>query len=130
MKQSLVISLALLVLVASMGNGLTVAVFKFNQERIEALFCVNKAKPAMHCHGKCHLGKLMAANNDHKNPASPLTSLADAYKIVLFQSLSDYLVPSLDADAELPQPDGYRGLHSLLIVAAIFHPPSLPALYC
>lgn len=31
--------------------------FKINQEEIAAEFCVNKAKPEMHCNGQCHLKK-------------------------------------------------------------------------
>ena len=27
------------------------------QDRIEELFCVNKDKPKLQCHGKCHLAK-------------------------------------------------------------------------
>ena len=39
--------------------------FKFNQEYITNVFCVNKDKPELHCDGKCYLKKKIDTAKNH-----------------------------------------------------------------
>ena len=41
-----------------------------NYDYISKVLCVNKAKPQMHCNGKCHLMKKLAAASENEKPAS------------------------------------------------------------
>ena len=54
-----VFSVFLIVLSLFLGfqQAIIVMHFKLNQERIEQAYCVNKNRPAMECHGLCHLRK-------------------------------------------------------------------------
>lgn len=48
--------------------------FYVNQEEIAAALCVNKDKPAMQCHGQCHLAKQLQ-QQDKKDQQSPEKAL-------------------------------------------------------
>ena len=49
--------MTILFLLVSFQQALIIVHFKLNQQNIEQEFCVNKAKPELQCHGKCHLKK-------------------------------------------------------------------------
>ena len=57
MKKVFSFTMTMLFLLVSFQQGLIIVHFKLNQKNIEQEFCVNKAKPEMQCHGKCHLKK-------------------------------------------------------------------------
>lgn len=38
--------------------------FKFNQDFIATVFCINKNKPTLKCNGKCYLKKKIAINHN------------------------------------------------------------------
>lgn len=47
----------ILILLVSFQQALIIVHFKLNQYKIEQDFCINKSKPELQCHGKCHLNK-------------------------------------------------------------------------
>ncbi|ALW86707.1 hypothetical protein AUC43_17455 [Hymenobacter sedentarius] len=49
--------LAALMLLQTLGQEVLVVDYQLNKARITALYCVNKARPQLHCNGKCHLAK-------------------------------------------------------------------------
>lgn len=57
MKKTFSILMTMLFLLVSFQQALLIVHFKLNQKEIEKEFCVNKAKPQLQCHGKCHLKK-------------------------------------------------------------------------
>jgi len=57
MKKVFSITMTMLFLLVSFQQALIIVHFKLNQKNIEKEFCVNKAKPELQCHGKCHLKK-------------------------------------------------------------------------
>ncbi|MCB0514553.1 MAG: hypothetical protein R2798_14130 [Chitinophagales bacterium] len=57
MKQIFVILLALLVILINFREAAIFVSFKYNQEFIAQYLCINRDKPEMQCHGKCHLKK-------------------------------------------------------------------------
>jgi hypothetical protein len=69
--------LTALLLLQSVGRELLVLHFAVNQARITARFCVNKARPALHCDGKCYLAKQLrrAENGSTKAPAGTLAKI-------------------------------------------------------
>jgi hypothetical protein len=65
--------LIVLMLVQSFGRELLVVDYALNQARITRLYCVNKARPRLHCNGKCYLAQKLrkAEDAEKKAPASP-----------------------------------------------------------
>lgn len=41
--------------------------YAINQDYIKQTLCVNKARPELHCEGKCYLGKELAKNGSQDN---------------------------------------------------------------
>ena len=69
--------LVVLVLLQTLGREVLVMNYQLNKARITELYCVNKARPQLHCNGKCHLAKqLRKADNDNKKaPAGSITKM-------------------------------------------------------
>ena len=57
MKRLLAYLLTVLLLLQSFGRELLVLHFKANQTELAAKYCVNKARPSLHCDGKCYLAR-------------------------------------------------------------------------
>lgn len=74
----------MLFLLVSFQQALIIVHFKLNQKDIEKEFCVNKAKPQLQCHGKCHLKKDLekSEKNDLK-----LTNISKKIEITLIPSI-------------------------------------------
>lgn len=63
----------LVLLVHIFSHGLLMLHYKLNQKFITERFCENKAKPKMHCNGKCHIKKtLKQLNGSKEKSASPV----------------------------------------------------------
>ncbi len=50
-------------------QGIVCAYYAFQKEQITEKYCVNKAKPALKCNGKCHLKTMLAAQEEHTENA-------------------------------------------------------------
>ncbi|MFA6518023.1 MAG: hypothetical protein WCU83_12900, partial [Bacteroidia bacterium] len=57
MKQLFISFLLIIMTLHFSGTVIFVSWFKWNQESITALFCVNKDKPEIKCEGKCYMQK-------------------------------------------------------------------------
>jgi len=77
MMRSLAYFLTMLLLLQSVGRELLVLHFAVNQASIAARFCVNKARPRLHCNGKCYLAKQLrrAETGPAKVPAGALAKV-------------------------------------------------------
>ncbi|WP_324671585.1 hypothetical protein [Hymenobacter sp. GOD-10R] len=114
--------LSTLILLQTFSQELMVLDYQVHKERITELFCVNKARPQLHCNGKCHLAKQLrkAAESESKAPAgftkvkyealAPLTSFINE-PVWWPSSPRPYALPTAEAY-------GFTPTHS------IFHPPS------
>jgi hypothetical protein len=62
----------LLLLLQSFSQEVLVMNYQVNKTRITRRFCVNKARPRLHCNGKCYLARQLrkAAEHDSKAPAA------------------------------------------------------------
>ena len=71
MSRLLASFLVLLVLLQSLGPEVLVVNYELNKARITELYCVNKARPLLHCNGQCHLARQLrkADGGDKKAPA-------------------------------------------------------------
>lgn len=66
---SLLIGMSLLA--QPVGKTLAVASFLSNQDYIAANLCENRARPEMHCNGKCHLRKQLDRQERQAGPVLP-----------------------------------------------------------
>ena len=55
-----------LILVLS-RDTITFFAFKLNQDFIANELCINKEKPELNCHGKCHLNNELKKNNNENS---------------------------------------------------------------
>lgn len=56
-KKAISILMTILLLLITSQQAALIVLFKLNQQAIEQQFCINKDKPELQCHGKCHLKK-------------------------------------------------------------------------
>ena len=77
MTRLLAYLLTVLLLLQSFGRELLVLHFKANQAELVAKYCVNKARPSLHCDGKCYLARQLrrAERGPAKAPASELAKI-------------------------------------------------------
>lgn len=57
MKKLFSVFMTIVFLLIISQQGIVIVHFKLNQKTIEENFCINKNKPELQCHGKCHLNK-------------------------------------------------------------------------
>ena len=73
MKSCLAYVLVALVLLQTFSREVLVVDYALNQATITARFCVNKARPAMRCNGKCYFAKQLRQQQERENQLpSPL----------------------------------------------------------
>ncbi len=66
-----------LLLLQILGPEVLVVSYQLNRSAITARYCVNKARPQLHCNGKCHLAKQLrrAEGSDKKAPLATLAKV-------------------------------------------------------
>ena len=72
MKRLLAYFLTCLLLLQTLSPELLVVNYELNKTRITTQYCVNKARPALHCNGQCHLAKQLrkTEGTDKKAPVA------------------------------------------------------------
>ena len=99
----------------------------FNYDYIVAELCENKAKPELHCNGKCHLMKELAkASESEKQDGKP--SLQQAYEVLFITPLPSFNL-TIPAIAKPVITDGYCNNYSHLYTSASLRPPTV-IYYC
>lgn len=93
MKKFFSITMTILFLLVSFQQALIIVHFKLNQQNIEKEFCVNKAKPQLQCHGKCHLKKELEKSD---NTDLELTSISKKIDMVLISDFQ-FIIPIIKA---------------------------------
>lgn len=67
MKPLLAYVLAALVLLPTFSREVLVVDYALNRATITARFCVNKARPMLHCNGKCYFAKQLRQQQQREN---------------------------------------------------------------
>ena len=118
--------LTALVLLQTFSQELRVVNYQLHKERIAELFCVNKAKPQLHCNGKCHLAKQLrkAADEESKAPNGVVAKLKfEALPLLRFRVAGPVSYPVAS-----PRFAPMRTVrYAFSPVHGIFHPPSFRA---
>lgn len=66
MKPLLAYVLAALVLLQTFSREVLVVDYALNRTNITARFCVNKARPQLHCNGRCYFAKQLKKQQEHE----------------------------------------------------------------
>jgi hypothetical protein len=114
--------LILLVLLQTFSREVLVVDFTLHRATITARFCVNKARPMLHCDGKCYFAKQLKKQEDRESKsAGPLKERLEMLPVA-FRSL----VPIAPA-AWASMPVGYGPYQSAWVPTnasqGVFHPP-------
>jgi hypothetical protein len=119
-------TILILVLVILLKPLFPVLEYGINYDYISKTLCVNKAKPTLHCNGKCYLMKELAKDSDTKNPISSdkkvsllVLEILFFQKIVSFCVSSNYFLEKKKANVT------YSDLYYYLNGKSFFHPPSI-----
>lgn len=122
MKCAFAYLLVALVLFQTFSRELLVVDFALNRANITARFCVNKARPIMHCNGKCYFTKKLKQQQEQESKSAGLFK----ERLEMLPSAFGHLAPNTPAhcfNAEVKYP-----LHRLVGLQAsssrgVFHPP-------
>lgn len=100
--------------------------FAINYNYISKVLCVNKAKPMMHCNGKCHLMKELAiASENEKSNSSNKKSNFQEQELLFFQEINPLQVVALYFPIKSLHYNNYFNLYTHLNCVLIFHPPTI-----
>jgi hypothetical protein len=125
LKHITVVCLSVVVLLKMMAMPLVCLDYAMNKQFIAAVLCENKAKPVMHCNGKCHLRKQLAKASETPESQND-KGVSKTITLDFFEELNAW---ALDAFT-MPLQFSYTYANSRILVgfyANIFHPPAFPA---
>jgi hypothetical protein len=111
-----------LVLLQTFSREVLVVDFTLHRTIITARFCVNKARPQLHCSGKCYFAKQLKKQEEREsNSAGPLKERLEMLPVA-FRSL----LPVRPA-YRVSMPVGYVPYRSVWVplnpTRGVFHPP-------
>ena len=120
MRSFIALLLASAFLFQSTSKLFIVAHYALNKDFIAKNLCENKAKPQMHCNGKCHLKKQLQ-KEDKKEGSVPVSS-KEKFEIQLFsekQSILNSVTINSKQDASFCYFFNIYNNH----LSSVFHPP-------
>jgi type III secretory pathway component EscV len=98
--------------------------YAVNYEYISKVLCVNKAKPMMHCNGKCHLMKELAkAQETEKQTSSNKKNVTVDTVDLILDIKNDFSLCIYNGNTKTTIHSKYSNLYSYLNLYSIFHPP-------
>jgi hypothetical protein len=104
---------------------LPVVDYIINYEYISKVLCVNKAKPAMHCNGKCHLMKELAKAAENEKPiSSDKKNTTQEVEVLFFEKINGYHLDFFCDRTIQKINSNYSNLYSYLNRTSVFHPPT------
>ncbi|WP_310594765.1 hypothetical protein [Flavobacterium sp.] len=87
---------------------------------------MNKAKPMMHCNGKCHLMKELAKAAETENPkSSDKKQNTPIQEVLFFKEIKSFSIVSFSFSTESKINSSYLELYSYLNTNSVFHPPTI-----
>ncbi len=89
------------------------------------MLCENKAKPMMHCNGKCHLMKELAKAAETENPkSSDKKENTSIQEVLFFKEINPFSIVSFGFKPKTKINTSYLNLYSYLNTNSVFHPPT------
>lgn len=102
---------------------LPVLEYVINYDYIVAELCENKAKPEMHCNGKCHLKKELAKAAETEKPLSEKKTQSSEAEVLFFQETVVFTLITEVSVIISQNIYGYANLYSYQEGYSYFHPP-------
>ena len=115
--------LSLLILAGSSRELLLWSAYEIWQGEIEARFCINKARPEKHCHGKCHLMKALKEEKPSEEQPRPLPKPPSERQINWLHLLATFAFRQMQMQPQKRENIPYIPPHSRAYLPDIFHPP-------
>jgi len=95
-----------------------------NYDYISKVLCVNKAKPKMHCNGKCHLMKQLAKTSESEAPiSSDKKIVSQQFEILFLEEIISFKITPIYFFEIQKTNSAYSNLYFRLNTASVFHPP-------
>lgn len=121
LKRSFLLIVIFGIILQCFGSFLIVCHYQWNKKIIAERLCENRNKPKSTCHGKCHLRKLLVAQEKREQvPVSPLKG-----KTEVNQYFEEHVV-SVPSNFVIALENGKfldPNLNPLSVIRTIFHPP-------
>jgi hypothetical protein len=125
MKFILVPILMMLVLTQTFSKWLVVFEYKLNKDYIAQKLCVNKAKPKLHCNGKCQMMKRLAEEGKQSSTnTTNNTSKIKMPELIYSNEVNQFLLPLSDISVVSYNEEPSTFIHRVPAFP-IFHPPAL-----
>ena len=100
--------------------------YVINYDYIVNELCENKAKPELHCNGKCHLTTELAnAATDDAPNSSEKKVVSQQYELVYFQEIEMITFSSHYVNLKLQIDNSYSNNYQHLGTDGTFHPPTV-----
>jgi hypothetical protein len=122
MKFVLVPLLMLLILSQSFSKLFVVLEYNLNKDFIAKNLCINKAKPKLHCNGKCQMMKKLAEEEKQNSPNNSTTKIK--IQEVLFSNEMNTTTLPVIACITLSYNEDRPLVKLNSPVSPIFHPPA------
>lgn len=107
MKKGFIFVLVMAMLLQSSIRSIYVAYYQINRDYIASELCINKAKPASTCNGKCYLVKKMKQQDQQEQTIpSVLKGLKEV--VLYFTDYNLFLTPVFPEDTQLASIDAYQ----------------------
>jgi hypothetical protein len=122
MKRGFIFVLVMVMLLQSSIRSVYVAYYQLNQDYIASVLCINKAKPASTCKGKCYLSKKMKEQEKQEQTIPSIVKGLE--EVVLYiTDFNFHIKPVFSEDAQLAVLDAYQ-MHAYKSPAdSIIQPP-------
>jgi len=118
--QKAIVAIALMILLKPV---LPVLDYIINYDYIVKELCENKAKPELHCNGKCHLAKELAKAAEDEKPVSEKRPGHAEMGVLFFETLPQFAFsPKATVLYRIAMPE-YCNSYSHLDASSFFHPP-------
>jgi hypothetical protein len=121
-KQPIAILLLIIFSLSALKEITVFGLYHLNKEVIEEVFCVNKSKPELKCHGKCHMNAELGKMQDKESDEIPQVNIEDE-SVYFFQAIIHSTKTQINSQ-HLFKPE--ERLHAAYHTK-IFHPPSFNA---
>jgi hypothetical protein len=104
--------------------GLPVVEYVVNYDYISQVLCENKAKPQMHCNGKCHLMKELAKASENEKPiSSDKKNASQEFEILFLEEIQSFPIAPVFFHKRLKFNTNYSNLYFHLNSTPVFRPP-------
>jgi predicted ATPase len=116
--------LILLLITQTFSKWIVILNYQINKEYIAAKLCENKARPQLHCNGKCQFMKKMKATEEKEQaPANNSGSLKMNFSDTWSDNIATFEFASLSGDEKKPGEYLYLIKKYSTLLPGIFRPP-------